>query len=545
MKVVRGLLPALAAVLLLCGGFRTVAEQSRDVDVLIYSAAAVRANAARALPYVAAWDNKGPLALGLYQALFAVFGAWSFAAVAGAWLLLAGTGAALAWALGRAMGQGDWVGWAALLYAASVTTVGSTLNTELPASVAAAAAVVIWCHSLRHDRTPLVWAFLAGAVAALAFLCRQNAGAVLPLLLLAEAGRAWTARVSLTRAGRRALALFAGFLAIVGLVVGVYAALGQLEPFFLLFYSYNARVYVPATKVDTTRLLAIPWTTVRQFLAPIPTAGFWGALGIVWAFAGARRRGVGDALSAARASALIVAAAAFGLTLSLLVGLRFFTHYFVLPLPFWAAAASFGLLEILRWLRERGHARLAVLVVAATVGSLCLEVARRPPWTPVVLGLRTLRQHGLDGFSDLTWVPHHDVLAATVGQKLRAASTSEDRVFVWGIRPHYCAYARRLPATRFVNCMFLVGLVPWERSAPDDDTTPYIVPGAWDRLMEDLERERPLFILDASDDRLFGRGAYAPDRFPRLRDFLAEGYRVVGREADAADSVVIWRRRGP
>ena len=133
-----------------------------------------------------------------------------------------------------------------------------------------------------------------------------------------------------------------------------------------------------------------------------------------------------------------------------------------------------------------------------------------------------------------------------MGQKLRAASTPEDRVFVWGLRPHYCAYARRLPATRFVNCQFLVGLVPWERSAPDDDTTPYIVPGAWDRLMEDLERERPLFILDASNDRLFGRGAYSPDRFPRLRDFLAEGYQVAGREADATgDSVVIWRRRGP
>jgi hypothetical protein len=539
------LLPVVAGVLLICGGFRTALEQGRDVDVLIYSAAAVRSNAARALPYLAAWDNKGPLALALYQALFAVFGAWSFAAVAGAWLVLAGAGAALARALGVAMGLGGEAGWAALLYSVSVTAVGSTLNTELPASVLAGAAALLFCRGAGRGESSLVGATLAGAVLALSFLCRQNAGALLPLLLLAEAGRAGAGSVSSTRALRRALCLCAGFLGIVGLVVALYAALGQLQTFFFLFYSYNARVYVPATRINAARLLAAPGTALRQFLAPMPTASFWGAVGIVWVVVATCRRGKA-AVSASFTSAFVVSGAAVALTLSLFVGLSFFTHYFALPLPFWVAAAGFGFVSSLRGARERGHPLLALAIIALTIGSLGLEVVRRAPWRPVALGLRSIREHGLHGLSDLTRVPNHDVLAATVARQIRAASTPLDAMFVWGIRPHFYAYSERLPATRFVNCMFLTGLVPWERSAPEDDTTPNIVPGAWDRLMEDLEREPPLFILDASDDRLFGHGVYAPERFPRLRDFLATGYREVGREADqSGDSVVIWRRRGP
>ena len=64
-------------------------DQARDVDVLLYAAAAARANAAGSLPYVAAWIEKGPLAMGLYQVLFALFGAYNLAALALAWLALA------------------------------------------------------------------------------------------------------------------------------------------------------------------------------------------------------------------------------------------------------------------------------------------------------------------------------------------------------------------------------------------------------------------------------------------------------------------------
>jgi len=60
----------------------SLTSQVDDMDVLIYAAAAARANAEHALPYVAAWVEKGPLAMGWYQVLDAAFGHYPMAAIA-------------------------------------------------------------------------------------------------------------------------------------------------------------------------------------------------------------------------------------------------------------------------------------------------------------------------------------------------------------------------------------------------------------------------------------------------------------------------------
>ena len=48
----------LVATLLVAFAVPALIEQARDVDVLLYMAAAARANDAGALPYVAAWIEK-------------------------------------------------------------------------------------------------------------------------------------------------------------------------------------------------------------------------------------------------------------------------------------------------------------------------------------------------------------------------------------------------------------------------------------------------------------------------------------------------------
>ena len=80
--------------------------------------------------------------------------------------------------------------------------------------------------------------------------------------------------------------------------------------------------------------------------------------------------------------------------------------------------------------------------------------------------------------------PGRDERAVDAARYVREHSASEDRVFVWGMRPHVLVYADRILATRFTTSTFLTGLVPWERVAPFEDTSRWIVPGAWDRLVE-------------------------------------------------------------
>jgi hypothetical protein len=538
----RRALACLGVVLLLAlGALRCLVDQGRDVDVMLYSAAAVRANAQGALPYVAAWVEKGPLAMALYQLLFALFGPYNMAAVALAWLGLAAGGAWLAWALAREMGAGRAAPWAPFLFAVAAPVVGGTLNTEVPAAVGAAGAVLLWSRAARLDAVSLRGPLTAGLLAAAAFLSRQNAGAVWPLLLSGEVALAWTGQVTRDRALKRSLALSLGFLAPVALVVALYAAAGQLDTFLLCFYAYNAGIYVAATKVNAARLLASPWTAFQQFLLPVPMAGLLGLLGsglAMGALAPRRSR-----VEPERLGATLVAGAGLGLTLTLFLGLRFFTHYFGLVLPLWCAAAAYAVAR-LHGLATVRFGRGGVIAVGAVIAlGLGAELAARRPWATVQGVARWVAARGVASLADVAASPNRDPLAAPVGRLLRESTAADDRLFVWGMRPHLYVHAARVPATRFVTGTFLTGLVPWERSAPEDDTSRWVVPGAWDLLMRDLEAERPRFVLDASDDRLFGRGAYPPTKFPQLAAFLVTHYDVAARESGGGDSVVVWRRR--
>src|SRR5262249_19628222 len=106
-------------------------EEARDVDVLLYMAAAARANAAGALPYGVAWIEKGPAAMGLFQGIAAVFGRSSFLGVSLVWLACAVAAAWLARALAREAGATWADGWAALIAVVSLGAVGGTLNSEV------------------------------------------------------------------------------------------------------------------------------------------------------------------------------------------------------------------------------------------------------------------------------------------------------------------------------------------------------------------------------------------------------------------------------
>src|SRR5262245_30296696 len=495
--------------------------------------------------------------MGLFQALFLLFGAYNIAAIAVAWLVLALVGAALSWRLasaceGHAGGESSAGPWAGALFAVSVGTVGGTLNTEIPAAVAAAAAVLVWARAARsrdsRESALMGLGALAGALAAASFLCRQNGGALWPLLLAGEAVLVLRGRRALRAALRSAIAVSAGFLAATGAVFALYAMRGTLFEMLLCFFGYNAGIYIAATKVSAARLVLAPLAALRSFFLPVWTTAILGALGLGVAASSLKQAGRARAPAAGAAPSAddgdvvlpVVALVAIGLTLSLFPGLRLFSHYAAMPLPFWAALGGVAAARLTRP-RVSRVARVVTAIVALSLGA---ELARRP-WLPAARGLRAwVREGGLrDPGDPLLW-PGRDPLAAKAARWIREHGGADDTVFVWGMRPHVPVYARRVPATRFVTCTFLTGLVPWERVGSEEDTSRWIVPGSWDLLSRDLDAERPRFIVDASLDHLFGMGAYEPSKFPELQQRLDTSYeRVFDTGGD--ERLVIWRRRGP
>lgn len=491
-----------------------VIEQARDVDVLLYMAAAARADAAGALPYTAAWIEKGPLAMGLFQGVAAVFGPGSFPGLAIVWLALALAGAWLARELARQAGAGWSSGWAALLFAVSIGAVGGTLNTEVPAMVLIAAACLLWLRG-----SP----FTAGALVGAGFLCRQNVGIVWPAIVLLEAAYALGGRRRIAEAMRAGALVTAGLALPVAATAVLYAATGGWEAFRFCFWDYNAEIYLAATSVSAGRLARIPWDAAVSFAWPIRTTA---ALALVGAAAAFRKN------RAAAAMAVVAAA----LCAAMVPGLRFFSHYAAVVVPFAAALGALGLEAVLARAGRRGT--LALALVACSLG---IELADRG-WLDAGSRLRSwLDRGGWRRLADpLEW-PGNDEAVLPVARFVRERSGPGDRVFVWGMRPHVPVYAARLHATRFTTCTFLTGLVPWERMAPYHDTTRWIVPGAWDLLARDLEAERPRFIVDASQDHLFGEGAYAPSKFPVLQAILDRDYERVFT-SEGRDRFVVWQR---
>jgi hypothetical protein len=268
--------------------------------------------------------------------------------------------------------------------------------------------------------------------------------------------------------------------------------------------------------------------------------GTLGFVGVLLAFSGRlRSREDRDDRLPAR---LVIAAAAVVLGASLFLGLRFFSHYFALVLPLWAALGG-AVVESVGRASRRLLGKSAVTAVGLIVAvSLGAEIQRYPWMESARRLVRWARDGGVAEISDPIRWPGRDALAAATARYVREHSSADDRIFVWGMRPHVYAYSRRVPATRFVTCTFLTGLVPWERCAPEDDTAAWIVEGSWDLLMEDLEGDPPLFIVDASEDHLFGMGAYSPSHFPRLDSLLREHYERV-HEVGTGDRMTVWRRR--
>lgn len=496
---------ALLAVLVLVS-VPAVVEEAKDVDVLLYMAAAAKANAAGAPPYVAAWIEKGPLAMGVFQALALAFGRYPMPAVALFGLACSAAAMLLVRAIAREIGAGEWGALAgAAAFAVSVGAVGGTPNTEVPAAVAAAAAVLLWL----RDRRPV----LVGLCVAAAFLCRQNAGLLWAIL----------AALELRRHGpRRAIELTAGFVLPVGLVALGYAAIGEWKAFLFCFWGYNRDVYIAATHVSAGRILRSPIEAWSNFFRPTLSASIAGAAGILLAILRRDRK------------AIVVAGVAVGTTLSLWPGLRFFSHYFALALPFWAALGGYALGK------ARGRPAVAAWAALAVVAGW--QGYDRGWHHGFERAISRTRNSGLRAWTDPLYWPGRDGLAAEVAAFLRERAGPDDRVFVWGKRPHVVVYSGLVPATHFVTCTFLTGLVPWERVAPSEDTTRWIVPGAWDLLEADLDRERPRFIVDASHDHMFGGGAYAPDRFPRLAERLERDYVRIG-EFGTGDRMAVWELR--
>jgi len=119
---------------------------------------------------------------------------------------------------------------------------------------------------------------------------------------------------------------------------------------------------------------------------------------------------------------------------------------------------------------------------------------------------------------------------------VRQHSLPTDRIFMWGQGTQQTGIyldAERRPASRYIASFPLNGLV---FGLVGIDTHDRIVPGSWEHLQADFQRQMPKFIIDCHEIR---DGQYFKIRdYPYLSDLLATKYRYVLR---AKDGIVYQR----
>jgi 4-amino-4-deoxy-L-arabinose transferase-like glycosyltransferase len=439
------------------------------------------------LPYRDGVDIKFPGVLYVYDGVFRIAGRYNMLAIHLVCALVAFATALACRRIARRLAGESAGWWAAALYA--VFSVGfyskmQAANTEMFAVLPAALAVCCFLDGRK---------LIAGVLCGTAILFKQPA-VLLPVGLaaggLAEALRR---RERLASAARAAAALAVGSLLPLGAVAGYFAVRGILDDAVFWTWTYIWRHYFPSVK-DSLLL--------RVLGDPVP---FTLSLAPAVVLAAAAR---GSGLWPVVAWLVSMFAAGF-------VGGRMYGHYFLLSVPPICVLAGVGAVRAWPAVEVRARLRRAVIAVTALLAAGQLVGA-------------TL----YEGATDSLWSPKPDYRAAAA--RVRAATTPDERVFVWGWFPALYVASDRCPATRFVYTHHLAGF-----AANVQGKRGHSVPRGWDELMEDLHRDPPAYLLDTSHGDYEFR--YAPiESYPPLWELVTSSYVL---EAEIA-GVRLYRRLG-
>lgn len=481
------------------------------------------------VPYRDAVDHRGPLTGLLYAFVFAVAGRYAFGALHVSQAILVAATTVLVARLGSAIAGGR-VGLLSAWTFALLSVLGLppkdsyAFHTEWTLALFSTAGALVIAGELGRRPRPTRGA-VAGLLYGLGFLSKQpaalDAAAAIATLGLAAA-RDPTRRGAL---GRLGLALVGGFLATAAACVGAFGAMGGLDAFVYYFWRYNTEIYMAAlpegARGDAARQALVT-------LASRYNLGAFALTGTVCALV-SHRRAAGGPGAAAILPVTWAAAALVGAALS---G-RNFEHYYIQAFPPVCILVGWALDALLGGLRGpspaapspgadpvAGHmhepsstatsrgtgGRLVGFFVVATIVSGGLG------WTRLLGGLLVEE-----------WMVRRtpaEVLAAHI----RETSRPSDSVFVWGFMPEVYVLSDRRCASRFIYTTFVAGLVPGANEDSGLETDRWMVPGAMDSLLEDLDRNRPLVVVDTAPSGVHGFDRCPIGRYLALADHVARHY---------------------
>lgn len=387
---------------------------------------------------------------------------------------------------------GAWL--AALASAGNVISVNAELMLNLPA----AGALLFWVRAGRGGgrRDDLFCGLCAGVAA----LFKHQAGVLLIAILAALAWLWLRGRAAVLA---RMAAVAAGFAAPWAAVAGLYAAIGHGDAFWEWNVERNFQ-YSALGAGSALGRFAVGLGLYVVLSAPLS-----------WFFA------VRETPRAARDPVGLGVALALWLTwIPVSLGGRFYAHYYLQFVPPLALLAASGAANLgLRWesLGRRARAAVALALALPFLGYLAFTVAR-----------------GAVGR-----YPCQEPRTVELARWLRENTAPDTRLFVWGHYTPIYYLARRLPGTRYHNTSVHVGDFDPAHLPRGFDLAPFVSERDVRRTLEDLERNRPAWIIDTAPADIHDWSKVPLEVVPALARYVRERYARVARPGGAD----VYRRR--
>ena len=381
------------------------------------------------------------------------------------------------------------------------------------------------------DPAPTGWRLVgAGVCLGLAALFKQQAGMQLAILLAylafvaVVAARSGTddarppaAPPPRTRLGAwfashpnagAAAALTAGFAAIWLVALAGLAFIGALGAFY--YWTVEVNRYYIANGNNLSDSVGRFRYSLTLLAAFVPAVWMAGACGVV------------VHLVRERSKAPLLPLWLFGSFVPIVLGGRFFPHYFLQLYPPLVLLA----VGLVAWLWDRAAA-WPVPRAAVALGLLAVTAVR----------IESKMSHFRN--AEILSIPHATPQARTLARYVREHTASDDRILVWGYGSALYHMSERRPATRFPYVTYLVGAVEGTPTwwSPFHPSRALELPRAWEQFFEDLERHPPALVIDTASAGYFAFQKFPVEKYPALMQILEHDYErfeVAGFE--------VWRR---
>lgn len=562
--------------MVLCFRLPTVSEKFFNVDEGI-GAVVADSILEGGVYYRDSIDQRGPVTYYIYALIFALFGKNNMFAVHYALILLIFAIAVILYLTGVLIADRKVACWAVLFFGIFSHGYSSydmlAFHTEWCAALFSAIGAYFFLKYLFKGRS--IFIFFSGISFGLAFFSKQPALLdYLIALIFCFIFNCVISRKNMRPLIRHCFYMAAGFLFPVVMIVAYYLFNNALKDFWFYFYVYNVKYYAAAIpfwgRVKIASGYLINPKSFFMINSLLTVSFLVGGIKVVWQFVNNYRKPSRE---------LLIDLYILFWGISAYIGASYtgrnFGHYYIMILPAFcilggkAMQSRFNFLNY--YLKSKGNKFfiIKIFLVILIFLSMVLPLIQRLisqkevsiSFSNKPLSVRLATSNSL--FQISLW--HDDALLIFqekgIAKKIinlekkelnnllrymmAGNNSASEKIFVWGFYPEIYVLANQRPASRYIYCNFLTGLLPWVNIDEKVDTSSAIVPGSWDIFMSEIKKNKPAYIIDTSLGNYMHYGKYPLYKFERFFNFILDNYAVdrVFFARDMRVTFVLFKRK--